>query len=380
MSYDFSLDRKRIVLALLASTTLIILIFFSGFLSGFMMGPAQRIRKEDITAGRRTGVAKTQLNRSGMTRIKQAPARPRTMLDQTVQEPRRSISRLESKKASKGHALRTMVRKPIAREAPLQKPVVAKPPEPTGSTPPQKMPFTVQAGAFLQKQNAEEFMAELRGKGYNPYIFETSDSKKREWYSVRIADCADLEEASLIASEFRKKEKMPAVITHIESLAVVRPKVAKPVGGTAPKEDKSDVTNKKDDESTDSGPAKKIAYLVQVGSYVVQMNAIKLVDDLKGKGYKPYIQKLWDSRDKPWYVVIIGDYKGPKKASMVASEFTMREKIVAIVVPVAAHVLEQRKEKALSASKLKAAEPTGAPEEARSSETPKEVQPDNNTK
>jgi len=78
--------------------------------------------------------------------------------------------------------------------------------------------FSVQVGAFLVKENAEKFVADLTRKGYRPYIFKTSGYRKRQWYSVRISDHTDLQEASNTASGFKSKEGSPSIVTAIDSL------------------------------------------------------------------------------------------------------------------------------------------------------------------
>jgi VanZ family protein len=83
-----------------------------------------------------------------------------------------------------------------------------------------KPAFSIRAGAFLEKQNAEKLVANLQLKGYSPYIFEATDSKNRTWYAVQISDHADFE-AAAAATIFRNKEKKRVYITHKNSLKTV---------------------------------------------------------------------------------------------------------------------------------------------------------------
>jgi len=78
--------------------------------------------------------------------------------------------------------------------------------------------FSVQVGAFLVQENAEKFVTDLTRKGYRPYIFKTSGYRERQWYSVRISDHTDLQEASNAASGFKSKEGSPSIVTAIDSL------------------------------------------------------------------------------------------------------------------------------------------------------------------
>jgi len=81
--------------------------------------------------------------------------------------------------------------------------------------------FSIQAGAFLMKEHAEERISLLKKLGYKPYIFSASDAKNRYWHTVRIGKYESLEAASEALSLYRKKPVFPAVITHIDSLSAI---------------------------------------------------------------------------------------------------------------------------------------------------------------
>lgn len=81
-----------------------------------------------------------------------------------------------------------------------------------------KLGFSVQVGAFLEKSNAERLAAYLKRSGYEPYISTFSGYCGKDWYSVRILDCASLKDAQLAVSEYRQKEGKPAIITRLHSL------------------------------------------------------------------------------------------------------------------------------------------------------------------
>jgi outer membrane assembly lipoprotein YfiO len=72
--------------------------------------------------------------------------------------------------------------------------------------------FSVQVGAFVNKPNADTFLASLREKGYEAYIFRFLDAKGKAWFSIRLADCATLEEAVQAASKYKEKERKAAII------------------------------------------------------------------------------------------------------------------------------------------------------------------------
>lgn len=93
--------------------------------------------------------------------------------------------------------------------------------DPPKETTRDKPEFSIRAGAFLEKQNAENLIKDLESKGYYPYIFVATDTKNRTWYAVQLSDHADLNAAATAAAIFRKKEKKKVYITHKSSLKTV---------------------------------------------------------------------------------------------------------------------------------------------------------------
>ncbi len=120
----------------------------------------------------------------------------------------------------------------VPAEAPKDKPKAESPAEPAqakaktpeaGAAPmPEKIrepkSYTVQVGAFLEKDNAEDLAEDLKDKGYAPYIISVWDSMKRQWHTVRLGDYDTQEEAAKAAGEFAKKERMAASIRGVGAL------------------------------------------------------------------------------------------------------------------------------------------------------------------
>lgn len=242
-------------------------------------------------------------------------------------------------------------------------------------TPLEKKAFSVQAGVFLDEKNAEGLVSTLNEKGYKPYIFETTNSKNQPVYSVRIGDYTDLEDASHAASGFKEKEKIPAIITTIDSLSAVDPENIQK--GTPSKNDRS--AEASGEGRSDQRPlAQKKVFTVQVGSYIVMQNAVKTADDLKKKGYEVFILKKQHPRGKTWYAVQIGEFKDRGEASHAVSEFTKKEKIVAVAMPIAPYLLKERKAPD-SFEKSTDEQSSGAGEEAQSGSGTSDVQSEGKT-
>ncbi len=100
-----------------------------------------------------------------------------------------------------------------------QKNFAAAPPEPVPSPEPDKpAPYTIQVGAYLTKQYADEKLAALTRKGYKAFIFQVTDRRQRTWHAVRFGRFETREDAARTLSKFRSNEKMDAIISRSNSL------------------------------------------------------------------------------------------------------------------------------------------------------------------
>ena len=99
--------------------------------------------------------------------------------------------------------------------------------EPPYSAPSEPKGFSLRLGAFLEKKNAEGLVSDLKEKGYEPYIFEATDDKKRRWFAVHLSDHETLDAAGAAAAVFKDKEKAKVIITRKDSLKPVKDAVQK---------------------------------------------------------------------------------------------------------------------------------------------------------
>ncbi|MGE5255770.1 MAG: AAA family ATPase [Hyphomicrobiales bacterium] len=100
---------------------------------------------------------------------------------------------------------------PVPDPALSAAPPEEKPPTQEASIP-SRMTHSVQVGAFLYPENAEHTAAQLSSKGYSTKIFQTTDSKGRTWYTVRIGDYPSRQIAQAQANEFSRREHMESVV------------------------------------------------------------------------------------------------------------------------------------------------------------------------
>jgi DedD protein len=74
-------------------------------------------------------------------------------------------------------------------------------------------------------------------------------------------------------------------------------------------------------------------YALQVGAFLSPDNADVLLQQLKIKGYTPYILTAPDSSGRSWHLVRIGKFVNRLTASSAASSFRSKENMTALVRP-----------------------------------------------
>ena len=72
--------------------------------------------------------------------------------------------------------------------------------------------FSIQVGAFRSPENSAKALEELRNRGYEPYVVELPGSRNRVLHTVRVGRYADRGEALRAAADFRRRERMAAIV------------------------------------------------------------------------------------------------------------------------------------------------------------------------
>jgi septal ring-binding cell division protein DamX len=84
-------------------------------------------------------------------------------------------------------------------------------------------------------------------------------------------------------------------------------------------------------------PAAEPDYVtVQVGVFLDEKDASKLLQQMERKGYAPTFFSGRDAEARQWYAVRIGMYSDKQQAASAAANFTKQEKLKAVVRPVEA--------------------------------------------
>ena len=319
MTQEFSLDKKKTTILVTVFLLLCMLIFIAGYLSGIIVGlpePEQQL------------VVKTP-------RVKPQPDPPVVTMKvpPVIAEPEPEV----------------VVE--VAEPEPEEVAEVAEP-EPEEVDIPEEKLYSVQVGSFTTQMRAETRSQQLIKKGHEPYIYHGANSKGVLWYTVRIADFADVDEAIQVARDFRTREGPAVALTYYDSLMLVKTPAGKriaiePFKGTASAEEPVEDTGSEMDEpdSADEVPAETISgdddetavaevnsYAVQVGAFLKKENAERFAEKLRERGYSAaYVFHYTDSSSNAWSAVRAGDFKDFDTAREAAAEFEEKESISAIV-------------------------------------------------
>jgi cell division protein FtsN len=93
-------------------------------------------------------------------------------------------------------------------------------PAPATSSPGDTEPvarYAIQVGAYRAKDNADLHVAKLQEKGFDAYLYETSDKKQRAWYFVRFGRFQDFRSAHKAWTAFTEKERMDGALVRSNS-------------------------------------------------------------------------------------------------------------------------------------------------------------------
>jgi type II secretory pathway predicted ATPase ExeA/cell division septation protein DedD len=78
-----------------------------------------------------------------------------------------------------------------------------------------KAAYSIQVGAFLNKDNAIKMASILTNKGYSANIVKFNDAKGRVWHTVRIGEYASRRVAKKHAKDFSSKQKLDSTVRPI---------------------------------------------------------------------------------------------------------------------------------------------------------------------
>lgn len=78
--------------------------------------------------------------------------------------------------------------------------------------------YSVQVGVFLDENNANRLVRDLRDKGYTPIVLKATDDQFRVWYAVRIGAYTSKTSATQAAASIARQEKIRVIVRPLDSL------------------------------------------------------------------------------------------------------------------------------------------------------------------
>ena len=77
--------------------------------------------------------------------------------------------------------------------------------------------FTLQLSASQDREEADRFLAKLRGQGYAPYLVEAQVPGRGTWYRVRMGSFATKEAAGRYLADFHRETQLEAFVAGADS-------------------------------------------------------------------------------------------------------------------------------------------------------------------
>ena len=92
-----------------------------------------------------------------------------------------------------------------------------------------------------------------------------------------------------------------------------------------------EITPEKNSDSVAPAISANSRFSLRLGAFLEKKNAEGLVSDLKKKGYKPYIFKATDAKNRTWYAVQLSDHANLSAAATAAAIFMNNETATIII-------------------------------------------------
>ncbi len=89
----------------------------------------------------------------------------------------------------------------------------ASAPAPAANRRPAQKRYTLQAGAYKSKAEADQMLKKLQSEGYRPYIVAANLKRKGVWYRVRVGSFDSWQQALHAKQKFEEKINMTAYVS-----------------------------------------------------------------------------------------------------------------------------------------------------------------------
>jgi len=214
--YNFLFDKKSLVLLLTGLGVAGGVLFFAGVLVGVQWGlplgtapvaapPHPATKRAAVQAADRPCRPEPQAVPVAPVAVTAAPPHPEPLVSaapapEPKPEPVRPAPAPVTPPAPAAPA-------PVVAQAPARPPEPEAAPEPAADGPGR---YSLQIGAFRDAKNSEKVIQDLQTRGYEPYVVEQRGRSLLR--TVRVGRYAGRAEALRAASEFRRRERMEAIV------------------------------------------------------------------------------------------------------------------------------------------------------------------------
>lgn len=196
MSYDFSFEKKSIILIAIGCLAIGVLLFFAGYIVGLDRGQNQSVVQASSAAA---AVKSSSSKETAAAEKEKSPAEkepPAPAEEPKKAAPEKSPEPATAKAESKSAAAPAGTKPSAAKE------------EDTKDK--EKPAFSVQLGAFQTEDNAVKLRDNLKARGYSVFLFRVMDADGNVWHTVRTGHYADMKEAAREAVKITRKEQISA--------------------------------------------------------------------------------------------------------------------------------------------------------------------------
>ncbi len=198
MSYDFSFDKKSVILIVIGCAAIGLLLFFAGFIVGLDKGQSHPLAQATSLAPAQPEASSTAKDPAATAPGKPSAAKQEKPAPEPSKEPAAAAA-AENKSSSPQQDAKT----------PAPKSGDAKDDKNKDDTK-DKAEFSLQLGAFQTEDNALKLRDQLKSKGYPVFLFRVLDPNGHLWHTVRMGHYGDMKEASQAAAKMTGKEEISA--------------------------------------------------------------------------------------------------------------------------------------------------------------------------
>lgn len=256
MIYRFVFTRGRLAILLVGTLLLGVLLFAGGLLSGMRWqlargepaaetGPGAETAPGGEAGGASETPAAARPGDPGAATMRPPVARPRAPAVKAPQPRPPAVAR-PSAGAAAGATAGAVARQAAAdasaagapaepAAAPVEPPAATAEPEPADLTPPTI--YELQLAVYLQREDAEAFVATMAERGYEAYPVATRGSRHSVIHTVRLGPFPSMEVAATAAARFRADQGFQPIIRFRRRPVEVAPAPGKGSDDAAPGDD-----------------------------------------------------------------------------------------------------------------------------------------------